>query len=106
MLSAAAVARTQPYAMNTHMGSLADYAGAAPPFQPVNVNYNTEHRHAWLHLTRHPHTPSAPNLNQPQNGSAGYIDPPAPQLQNPKPSTKFGFSQFMPSATTKEYMLV
>ncbi|CAI6679377.1 AEL_HP2_G0041920.mRNA.1.CDS.1 [Saccharomyces cerevisiae] len=94
----------QPYAMNTHMGSPGGYAGAAPPFQPANVNYNTRPQQPWPT----PNSPSAhyrppPNLNQPQNGSAGYYRPPAPQLQNSqaRPQKKDGFSQFMPSATTK-----
>ena len=93
----------QPHAMNAHMGSPGGYSGVAA-FQPGNMNYNNRSQSPWPM----PGSPSAqyrppPNMNQPQNGSAGYYRPPAPQLQNSqvRPQKKDGFSQFMPSATTK-----
>ncbi|CAI4035849.1 hypothetical protein SMKI_14G0580 [Saccharomyces mikatae IFO 1815] len=94
----------QPHAMNAHSVSPGGYTGA-PPFQPGNLNYINRSQPPWPS----PSSPSThhrppPHINQPQgNGSAGFYRPPAPQLNNSRDrlQNKEGFSQFMPSATTK-----
>lgn len=97
----------QPYAMNTHMGSPSGYNGAAPlsPLQAGNMYSNNRSQPPWPtpNSPYNNHRPP-PNMNQRQgNGNAGPYYPPAPQSNHPRarPQEKEGFSQFMPSATTK-----
>lgn len=97
----------QPYAVNPHAGSPSRYNGAAPlsPAQAGNMHNNSRSQPPWPspNAPYNNHRPP-PNMNQRQgNGSAGPYYPPAPQVNNPRgrPKEKDGFSQFMPSATTK-----